>query len=341
MIAAQPFAPVRLAGAAVEARRDAEIADDVQLVADGERRRRVRRGAPKRPRDVGPCRVACSVGAHRDYRRLLEAGGDVDEAVREDRPRHVGEAVGVADAPDLAARVGIVGDGAVRADADQLIAVADADDERRRVRLVGRRPAMGLPSFSAGPLVERDHECRVAAVAAEDQQVLVQRRRPAVAVLRFVREPLSPHDLAGGGERRGSVRAEVHVDPIAFDDRRRRGVGILRVEQVAAGEAEHLGVDDLTAGRRVEGERTQRGRVAVDDRRREPDPAVGDDRRRPADAGHRRLPAHVLRFTPFERQPGLGSTGPARSDRGTAASPRRRPPVRRSEATRSERAGSA
>ena len=164
---------------------------------------------------------------------------------------------------------------------------------------------MGLPSFRAGPLVERHHECRVAAVAVEDQQVLVQRRRPAVAVLRFVREPLSPHDLAGGGERRGSVRAEVHVDPIAFDDRRRRGVGILRVEQVAAGEAEHLDVDDLTAAGRVEGERTQRGRVAVDDRRGEPDPAVGDDRRRPAGAGHRRLPADVLRFTPFERQPGL------------------------------------
>jgi len=54
-----------------------------------------------------------------------------------------------------------------------LIAIAHTNEEGRRVRLIERRAAMRLPPLGAGPLVERDDERRVAAVAAEDQQVFL------------------------------------------------------------------------------------------------------------------------------------------------------------------------
>ena len=43
--------------------------------------------------------VTGAVGTHRYERRILEAGGDVDQPVREDRPRHVREAVGISRVP--------------------------------------------------------------------------------------------------------------------------------------------------------------------------------------------------------------------------------------------------
>ena len=158
-------------------------------------------------------------GAHREQRRLLKPGRDVDEAVPEHRTRHVGEAVGVAHAPDLLAGLRIVGGRAIRADADELVAVADPDHERRRIRLVPRLAPRRFPADFPGPLVERDDERLVAAVAAEDQQIAVQHRRPAVAVLRLVRETRLPDDLAGGGQRGGAFGAEMHVDAVAVDDR--------------------------------------------------------------------------------------------------------------------------
>ena len=119
-------------------------------------------GAPRRerPRDVGLRHIAGPIGPDGDQRRLLKAGRDVDQPVAVDRPRHVREAVGVADAPDLLAGRRIVGGRAIRADAHDLIALADADHERRRVGLIARLAAIGLPPDLAGALVERDDETR-------------------------------------------------------------------------------------------------------------------------------------------------------------------------------------
>ena len=237
--------------------------------------------------------------------RLLKSGRDVDEPVTEHRPRDVRESIGVADSPDFLARLGIVGRGAVRADADQLIAIADANHQRRRVRLVPGLTPRRLPADLAGGLVDGRHERAVAAVAADDQQVAVQHRRSAVAVLRVVGQADLPDDLAGRRERRRAVGAEVHVDAIAVDDRRRRGEGVLGIQRVGVPGAKDLGVHELPSGLDVERERAQRA-AAVLHRRREPDATAGDDRRRPARAGHARLPRHVPRLAPFEGHAALG-----------------------------------
>src|SRR2546426_5833431 len=97
--------------------------------------------------------------------------------------RHVGEAVGVAHAPDLLAVLRIVGGRAIGADADDLVALAGADDERRRIRLVEWLTASGSPPRLARPFVERRDERIVASVTAHDQEIAVQHRRSAVAVL--------------------------------------------------------------------------------------------------------------------------------------------------------------
>src|SRR5207302_9738964 len=109
------------------------------------------------------------------------AGGDVDQPVPEYRPRHIRESIRVADAPDLLARLWIVRRRAVRADADDFVPIADADDEWRRVRLIRRIAPRRLPPHLARRFVERDDERLVAAVAAQDQQVAVHDRRAAVA----------------------------------------------------------------------------------------------------------------------------------------------------------------
>src|SRR4029079_13140572 len=101
------------------------------------------------------------------------AGRDVHEPVAVYRTRDVGEAVGIADAPDLFAGLRIVGARAVRADADHLVALADADDERRRVGLIWRIAPRRFPSHLAGVFVDRHDERLVAAVAAQDQQIAV------------------------------------------------------------------------------------------------------------------------------------------------------------------------
>ena len=111
------------------------------------------------------------------HRGLEEAGGDVDEPVREHRARDVREPVLVAHHPDFPAGCRIVGRCAIRADADDLIAAVDRDHERRRVRLIERLAPLGLPLHVARALVERDDPRFVVAVAAENQQIAVERRQ--------------------------------------------------------------------------------------------------------------------------------------------------------------------
>ena len=90
-------------------------------------------------------------------------------------------------------------------------------------------------------LVERDDERLFEAVAVEDQQVAEQDRGSTVAVLRVVAELRLPEHSAVGRERRGAVGAEVHVDAVAVDDRRRRRAAVLGVDdERIAPAAEHL-----------------------------------------------------------------------------------------------------
>jgi len=88
--------------------------------------------------------------------------------------RYVREAVRVAHAPDLLSGPRIVRGRSIRPHRDELIAFAHPDHERGRIRLIPRPPARRFPAHSAGLLVERHDERRVGAVAAEDQQIVVQ-----------------------------------------------------------------------------------------------------------------------------------------------------------------------
>src|SRR6185503_12226918 len=106
-----------------EARRDPDVADDVQLVANENRRRRERRAAIESPGHVRLGHVARAVRAYRKQRWLLETGRDVDESVPEHGTRHVREPIIVADAPDLLARAWIIGRGPECADADDLVPI--------------------------------------------------------------------------------------------------------------------------------------------------------------------------------------------------------------------------
>ena len=130
------------------------------------------------------------------------------------------------------------------------------------------------------------------------------------------------HRIVAGRRHRGrALGAEVHVDAIAVDDRRRRGVAVLRVRERRSSAAGRLR-RRAPAGRSssVERQQAQRGLALHRRRRGQPHAPAGDDRRRPAAAGHRDLPRDVLRFAPLDRQPALRTTAPGRRARGTAAS---------------------
>ena len=130
--------------------------------------------------------------------------------------------------PDLLAVLRIVGDGVEGADADDLIPIRGVDRERRRIGLRRGLAAIGPPARLAGAGVERDHEALVEAVAVDDQQIAGELGRAAVAVLRLIRQPGLPEDRPGRRQRGSALGAEVDVDPIAVDNRRRRGVAVLR-----------------------------------------------------------------------------------------------------------------
>src|SRR5439155_18331891 len=116
---------------------------------------------------------------------------------------------------------------------------------RRRIRLVPGLTAGGLPADLAGRLVEGRDERGVAAVTTDDQEVAIRDRRSSVAVLRVVRQPGLPDDRPGGRERGGTIRAEVHVDPVAFDDWCRRGKRVLGIQRIGVSGAEDFRVDEL------------------------------------------------------------------------------------------------
>ena len=230
-----------------------------------------------------------------------ETRGDVHEAVREHRTRHVRKAVLVAHEPDFLAGCRIVGRRAVGADADDLIASVDGDDERRRVSLIERLAPLGLPFHVARALVERDDPRLVVAVAAENQQLLVERGGSAAAVLGCVGKLLRPENLAGLCIEGGcAVASKMHVHAIALDDRRRGRVAVLGVLEIGARQPEGLDVEELASVLGVKSENPQRCASFFLYSGRQPDPAPADDRRRPSASGNRDLPRDVPRFAPLE-----------------------------------------
>src|SRR6185369_15597510 len=89
VVAAEPRTPEFLARLRVDARGDAVVADDVQLVTDKQRRRRPRNPAVELPNDLRLRYVAAPVEPHRQQRRLLKSRTNKDEIVAVHRHRYV------------------------------------------------------------------------------------------------------------------------------------------------------------------------------------------------------------------------------------------------------------
>jgi len=140
------------------------------------------------------------------------------------------------------------------------------------------------------------------AIAIDDQQIPIKRRRAAIAVLGTVGEPHGPEKLPVRRKRGGAIRAEVNKHTIALDDGCRRSTAVLGILQCGIATRESLDVDDFVAGRGVETQQPQRHPGRLLDRSRQPDPAPDDDGRRPAAALDRCPPDHVLAFAPFQRK---------------------------------------
>ena len=219
--------------------------------------------------------------------------------------------------PQFPAAARIVGVGRFRADADHHRPARHGDHVRRRERLAVVPFRLGLavralvlkvhrprrlPHGLAGVLVEADDVLLIAAVEVHQQQVLEDdRRRAGAAIVVALEIAPFPQHLAGTGvDRRRARRSERDVDAPRLHRRRRRRVGVERVRVLRRRDLEQLDVaQDLPA---LLVERQDRQLAAILGRRRQPDLVVEDDGRRPGAAVNRRLPAHVLRFRPRQRQ---------------------------------------
>ncbi len=178
--------------------------------------------------------------------------------------------------------------------------------------MIGRPAARCLPSRLTGGGIERDHvRLTTVAVTIDDQQIPIERRRSAIAMLRFIAKVCRPQDLSGRADGGGPLRAEMHVNTIAIDNRCRRRATVFRVHVSGFVEMKDFDVDQLAPRRDVVGQRAQRCRdtaaslFRLDDSR-QPYASVGDNRRGPSMAGNRRLPDDVGGFAPLERQTALG-----------------------------------
>src|SRR5262245_36840040 len=102
-------------------------------------------------------------------------------------------------------------------------------------------------------------------------------------MLREIFETVLPENLAGRRKRGGAIGAEVYVDAIAIENRRRRCPALPRVDLAAiVGDLEYLDVDDFPYRRDVIRDRAQR-EAALFDRGGQPHLAVVDHGRRPAE----------------------------------------------------------
>src|SRR5207237_6137960 len=105
--------------------------------------------------------------------------------------------------------------------------------------------------------------------------------------------------------------AEVHVNAIAVDDRRRRRAAVLGIERTGMIDMKDFDVDNLAAGALVERHRSQRNTADAprSGRRfnggRQPDAPVGDHRRGPPRAYYGNFPDDITGLTPLDRQDAL------------------------------------
>src|SRR5262249_7935565 len=159
-------------------------------------------------------------------------------------------------------------------------------------------------------LVERHDVLVVVAVEVDDQQVAVEDRRGAgTAPVVAGQVAARPEDLARvGGEARGAVAAEVHVDAPVLDDRRRRGVAVVAAGVLRPRDVEGLDVEDDPAVLAIEGDGEEL--LALGRGRGEPHLLAEDHGGRPAAAVDARLPGDVAGLAPLARKTdGIGVAG--------------------------------
>ena len=127
----------------------------------------------------------------------------------------------------------------------------------RRVDVRGPSSSSTLPVVA----VEGDDELLVAAVAAEDQASSDEDGEPPLPWTgAYLQVGVAPEDLAVEVEAGGPLVAEVDVEPLAVDERRRAGVAVLAVDGRGrlAVLAEDFRVPEDLARRRVQAEGPQR-----------------------------------------------------------------------------------
>src|SRR5260370_3181268 len=111
------------------------------------------------PRQVGLRDVALSVRADCQEARCVITGADEDKPLSVDWPRH-DRITAVTYPPDLPTRQRIIRVSRIAGRADDLLLVADRDEQRRTERelAVGLTAPIGFPAYFAGLPVEPDDE---------------------------------------------------------------------------------------------------------------------------------------------------------------------------------------
>src|SRR5688572_8991033 len=144
-------------------------------------------------------------------------------------------------APELGARVGVVGAHTMLAAHDDLVVFDHANGNRRSPSDVGL--ALGPPHLAAGARIERGNERPRELILIEDDPVLVEQWRSGSAMVGLHRPEIAlPDDLSVQVECEQSASAERDVDALAVGRRRRRGVAVLEVAApaVATGRSKRL-----------------------------------------------------------------------------------------------------
>ena len=181
-----------------------------------------------------------------------------------------------------------------------------------------------FPAHLAGVAIERDDERRLAAVAAEDQEIVDEYRRAARAVLGRIGElGLLPEDVARQVEGGRAHVTEVDVDAVAVDDRRAARQAVLLVHLLGdfGIGADRFDVPENLAVGRVDAEHAERDVAGFGGAggRGEIELAVDEHGRRPAAAGNRLLPSDILRRAPFDGH--VGRRGDAIARRAAELGP--------------------
>ena len=183
---------------------------------------------------MGFCDVAVAVGADGPKLRFAKACGDINQAVAEDRPGHVGEARNV-DPPDFFACERFVSADAISAHADELVLAINGDDQGRVVgflefaSLRDDLTAVGFPGEFAREFVKRGDVALFGAVAIQDEEVLVKDRGTArgIFVVIMFKLGVRPENFARGTFDAGhAIHAEADIDVAILNDGRGRGVAV-------------------------------------------------------------------------------------------------------------------